>query len=296
MRLREYRNRICFSQTSKERGYGMKVKFGACEWALPGNGVGSVKLAKAVGLQGLQLGFLSYERGFMLSQQWFRDHYMEEGARYGIEFPSMAVCEFDLYGMKNPPESEKGRIAHDIIGMAVEAAADMKMKAVMMPSFVDGFIDTDQDLEHTARALQYACDLAADRGLIIASENLLTLERNAILFEKVNRPNLMGFYDSQNYRSNLGWEQVPMLEGLYDLLYPEIHVKDGVGASGSSRLLGEGDTDFYGTMRVLKAHNYEGWIHLENYYDRLPLRNLCPEDQIAILKRDLAILQAACAL
>ena len=272
----------------------MNIKFGACEWALPGNGVASIRLAKEAGLEGLQLGFITYEHGFMLSQQWFRDYYREEAEKYGIALPSLAICEFDRYGMRNSKTSEKGKIAWEIIALAVEAAADLNMEMIMMPSFVDGFIDTEDDLHNTAEALRYACDLAAKHNIIIASENLLTLERNALLFQEVNRKNLAAFYDSQNYKSNLGWEQVPMLEGLYDILYPEIHVKDGVGESISCRLLGEGDTDFSGTMHVLQTRNYQGWIHLENYYDKLPLRSLAPNDYLSIVKRDLSILKAAC--
>lgn len=272
----------------------LDVKFGACEWALPGNGVGSIRLAREIGLSGLQLGFVSYERGFMLSQQWFRDLYREEAAKYGIELPSLAVCEFDVYGLRNPPATEKGKIAREIIELAVEAAADMRMKMVMAPSFVDGLIETDDDLEHTAHALAYACDLAAPHGMVIASENLLTVERSEQLFRKVGKRNLRGFYDSQNYKSNLGWEQVPMLEKLYDTLYPELHVKDGTGSRNSSRLLGEGDTDFQGTMSFLREKKYSGWIHLENFYDRLPLRLKSPKNHIDVARMDLEILKKAC--
>jgi sugar phosphate isomerase/epimerase len=272
----------------------LDVKFGACEWALPGNGVGSLRLARDIGLSGLQLGFVSYARGFMLSQQWFRDLYREEAAKYGIELPSLAVCEFDAYGLSNPPATEKGKIAREIIELAVEAAADMRMSMVMAPSFVDGLIVTDDDLEHTASALAYACDLAAPHGIVIASENLLTVERSELLLRKVGRSNLRGFYDSQNYKSNLGWEQVPMLEKLYDILYPELHVKDGTGSSNSSRLLGEGDTNFQGTMNFLKKKKYSGWIHLENFYDRLPLRLKSPRNHIEVARMDLEILKKAC--
>ena len=67
----------------------MDVKYGACEWALPGNGVDSIRMAKDLGLDGLQLGFVSYERGFLLSQKRFRDFYREEADKYDIELPSL---------------------------------------------------------------------------------------------------------------------------------------------------------------------------------------------------------------
>ncbi|MGI6168379.1 MAG: TIM barrel protein [Christensenellales bacterium] len=271
----------------------LDVKFGACEWALPGNGIGSLKLAKEVGLEGLQLPFVSYERGFMLSQKWFRDFYMEESEKYGVALPSMAICEFDLYGLRNPKDSEKGKIVYDIIEKSVEAAIDMKMDMIMMPSFADGFIKTDEELETTAIALQYACDLAKEGNVVIATENLLTRAKNDELFALVGRENFKAFYDSQNYIVNMDWDQLEMLEVMYDLLYPEIHVKDGLNKVYSSTLLGEGDSNFYGTMDFLKKKNYSGWIHLENFYDRLPLR-LQNENYIDLLKKDLEILKEAC--
>ena len=272
----------------------LNVKFGACEWSLPGSGLGSAKMAKEIGLQGLQLGFITYEKGFLITQKWFRDYFMEEADKYGIALLSLAMCAFDYCGLKNKKTTEKGRKAYEMIEQAVEAADDMKMKMIMMPSFVDGFIDTDEDLLVTAEALKYACRLAAKYGITITTENLLTLERNKLLMKEVDEPNLKGFYDSQNYTANLGWDQVPMLEGLYDVLYPELHVKDGIGSEYSCRLLGEGDSDFYGTMRVLKERNYAGWLHLENAYDKPPLSLLSPENYIDIVKRDLEILQRAC--
>lgn len=272
----------------------MNVKYGACEFILPGNGIGSVRMAKEVGLAGLQLGFLTYERGFVLSQKWFRDLYMEEGDKYGIEFPSIAVCEFDNYGLRNPRNTEKGKIVYEIIDSVIEAAADMKIRMIMMPSFSDGFIATDEDLAETIKALKYACTLGSRYGITIATENLLTRERNDLLFREVGAANLAAFYDSQNYKLVLGWNQVDMLKQMYDLLYPEVHVKDGIGQQCGSRLLGEGDAEFYGVIDVLKSRGFSGWIHLENMYDRLPLRLTSPQNYIDIIKKDLEILQAAC--
>ncbi len=52
----------------------LDVKFGALDFALPGQMVGNIKIAHEIGLEGLEIGFLKYqERGFLLSQQWFRD-------------------------------------------------------------------------------------------------------------------------------------------------------------------------------------------------------------------------------
>ncbi|BDF04208.1 sugar phosphate isomerase/epimerase family protein [[Clostridium] hylemonae] len=274
----------------------LNVKFGALDFALPGQMVGNIRLAHEIGLDGLELGFLRYqERGFMLGQKWFRDYYLEEGEKYNIEFPSMAVCEFDYCGLKHKVTTEKGRRVREIIDLAIDTAAYMKMEMVMMPSFCDGYIETEEDMNVTAEALTYACKEAAKHDITIATENLLTIEKNLELFQKVGQSNFSCLYDSQNYRVWKNWSQPEMLKQLADnnILYPEIHVKDGIEQSGSSAYLGEGDTDFRGTMKVLHDINYSGWLHLENFYDRMPL---CASEEtyIDVAKRDLAILKEAC--
>jgi hypothetical protein len=84
----------------------MEVRFGACEWALPGNGVASLKLAKEVGLEGLQLGFITYERGFLLSQRWFREYYGEECGEIRDRVALLSVCEF---AVRHAPSSQHGK-------------------------------------------------------------------------------------------------------------------------------------------------------------------------------------------
>lgn len=274
----------------------MNVKFGALDFALPGHLVGNIKIAHDIGLDGLELGFVRYqERGFMLGQKWFRDYYMEEADKYNISFPSMAVCEFDYCGMKNPLSTDKGKRVREIIDLAVDTGTYMKMQMIMMPSFNDGYIETDEDMAITAEALKYACHEAAKYNITITTENLLTIERNLQLFHLVDEKNFSCLYDSQNYWNWKGWHQPTMLQKLIDndILYPEIHVKDGINKKDSCSYLGEGETDFAGTIEVLKKAKYNGWIHLENFYDREPLCSTM-DSYIDVAKKDLEILQKAC--
>jgi sugar phosphate isomerase/epimerase len=84
-----------------------------------------------------------------------------------------------------------------------------------------------------------------------------------------------------------------MLNELMDVIC-EIHVKDGKGKDLSGALLGQGDTDFYGCIEVIKKHGFEGWIVSENYYDQKPLSEQ-NSDLKALIKQDLEILKAALA-
>ena len=70
-------------------------------------------------------------------------------------------------------------------------------------------------------------------------------------------------------------------------------MKDGLNKKDSSAYLGEGETDFAGTMEVLKKANYKGWLHLENFYGRKPLCDT-QASFIEVAKHDLALRKRAC--
>ena len=184
----------------------------------------------------------------------------------------------------------------EIIDLAVDTGAYMNMQMIMMPSFNDGYIENDEDLEVTAEALKYACREAAKHQITITTENLLTIEDNLRLFDLVDEKNFSCLYDSQNYWNWKGWHQPAMLRQLieHEILYPEIHVKDGIDKKDSCSYLGEGETDFAGTIEVLKKAGYSGWLHLENFYDREPLGSTM-DSYLDVAKKDLEILRKACS-
>lgn len=274
----------------------MKVKFGAIDFALPGNRVGNIKLASELGLEGMQLIYLTHaEEPFMLDYKWHREYYLEQGDKYNVRFPSMNVSDFDHVGMTHPRSTDKGKIVYDTIDRTVFVAAEMKMDMVLYPSFMDGEIRTEEDLGITAEALQYACDEAAKHGIIVTTENTLTNEWIGKLVSLVDRKNFSVSYDTQNYWRVARLDQLETLDYLSknDLLYPEIHVKDGIGSVISSKLLGEGDAEVKRSIEYLQEIDYVGWLHLENYYWKKPL---CEEteDVFELIKRDIELLKEMC--
>lgn len=85
-------------------------------------------------------------------------------------------------------------------------------------------------------------------------------------------------------------DQCEQLEGLYPYMDSQLHVKDGINEPGGC-LLGEGNTDFFPQMEILKKHGYEGWIIIENYYNLLPLRKCNEQNQMQIINKDLETLR-----
>jgi sugar phosphate isomerase/epimerase len=269
----------------------MAIKIGVCDQALPGVGVFAPRIVHEMGLDGMSLEMGSYFHGYPIRQPRLQKYYLEEQQKYGIEYPNITLSDLDNYAIHSRPGTPDCDIVRYMLKTAVNTAAAMKIPMVMVCFFQKSFVITDEDLEYTAKAMQYVCDLAGEKGLTVGCENVLTAEKTRLLLEMVARDNIGIFYDSQNYQFDSGLDQPALLESIYDLLVPQLHVKDGVGVKSGS-LLGTGNSDFYKTMEVLKQHKYQGWIISENYYDREPLRN-CGTDYFQVLVRDIKIIKDA---
>ena len=136
---------------------------------------------------------------------------------------------------------------------------------------------------------QWACDEAAKDGITIAAENTLSTEHTKRFLNEIDRSNLKLYFDTQNYFLHKEYDTPQMLDDLFEHVC-EIHVKDGKGKDLSGALLGKGDTDFYGSIEIIKKHGYNGWVVIENYYDQRPLSDQ-DEDPAALIKEDLKTLK-----
>lgn len=266
-----------------------KIKFGICEWSSPIQGPYICKFVKELGLDGVELAQGDYEHSFPLSNPYIQDAYLEEAAKYGIEFSAIAVNCLDYYGMTKPEGSESKRIALMAIEKAVDTAKRMKLPVVQLPTFLESRIDTENDFEEVSKCLKYACELASSSGIIIATENALSAAENLRLLEKTGCRNLKVYMDTQNPYFNKGYSAPDMIRELGDKIC-EVHVKDGIEGEISSALLGEGVTDYYASVKALCDIGYEGFVHLENYYDQAPL-NCCNRDAVELLIKDISILK-----
>lgn len=275
----------------------MDVKFGAIDFALPGKRIGNIKLASDLGMSGLQIIYITPEdEPFMLDYKWHRDYYLEIGDKYDVRFPSVNVSDFDYTGMLHPKNTEKGKLVYDIIDRTIDMASYMNMQMVLYPSFGDGEIHTEEELEITAEALRYGCDEAAKHGMDVTSENTLPPAMIMKLAKLVDRPNFSISYDTQNYWRVARLDQLEVIDFLHqnDLLYPEIHVKDGIDSVISSQLIGNGNANVMGSLNYLKKIGYNGWLYLENYYSKKPLSEQ-DSDILRLIKRDVETMKAVFA-
>ncbi len=262
----------------------MKWTMGITQWSMPGNRDYTLRLAKQLGFDAVQLEFGSWENGMALSHSRLRNLYREESKELGIKLLPLTINALCRYGVVNGLDTQDGKIAKDTILASLEAAADMGMEGVTMPSFGAGTIRSDRDYGYTVEALRFACEQAASYGLTVYTENVLDARGMTQLFRDCGMEQLRLLFDSQNY-SVFGHDYaVDVLQTHWDRLGSHLHVKDG-GEMGTM-LLGTGSSPFAQVMDVLRERGYSGTIVLENNYGSLPL---CAKakDRFELAERDM---------
>ena len=268
---------------------GKGILFGICEWAFPVQGPYFIKMAAQMGFDGVELDLGTYEHNFPLSNRKIQQAYLEEAQKWGISFSALAVNTLCDYGMKNPEGSRKREIAVTAIEKAVQAAYEMDINLIQLPSFDDGYINTEKEYQSFRECIRYACQIAQDKGITVSTENVLSADENLKLIKEVDMPNLGIYLDTQNPVLRKGY-YVPDMIRKFGKKILQVHVKDGASGELSAALLGRGATNYFESIQALKEIGYEGWLVLENFYDQQPM-NHGEYDPFELLKEDLAILK-----
>ena len=258
------------------------IKLGIAEWSVPIAGPAACAHVAAAGLDGLQVDLGPRTSGLPMSRAAIRAAYQQAASDADIDLVSLAANELCNDGLNVRPDSNAGRSARATMAAAIEAAAALGLELVQFPCFEGGFVSSAAERRNMADGLRFACNLAADCGITVGTENVLSPTETDELFERVNADNLAVFFDTQNHFLNRGFDQTEILEALFERVV-QVHAKDGRGGILSSALVGEGEARVAEQIQLLVARSYEGWISLENFYDTGPLahRNAEPFDTMA---------------
>lgn len=269
----------------------MDVKLGICNFCVPGKGMFAPKFVAEAGLDGMSIEYGTLKERFPLSLREVQNEYLDAQQKYGIEY-----CNIGLSGFNDVPfhVRENDPLREEIMGFltgAVDTAKRMGIPLVFVPCFLTSYINDDEDLKYVIKNLKFVCDYAGERDIDIAFEGTLDVKRTLQVYKEVDKPNFNLFYDSQNYYYVEGYDQVEILKGTYDYIYPQLHVKDGTKDIWSGKLLGTGESNFNGAMNFLKEKDYTGWIILENLYELNP--DASEKGVFELFKEDVRILKEA---
>lgn len=262
-------------------------KLGICIWGFPVQGPKGLQIAAGMGFKGAAIDLGKYEDGYPLSDPQVQKEYLKTSLMSGIEIASLSVEVLNQYGLSNPPDSKKGKIAQEACYRGLDAAAELGVKVLQLPSFNDGEIKDEDGFWYTCEQIGLLCEKAKKYGIVVATENVLSIQDSLRMIEAVGSKQLKLIFDTQNYSMMKGYSAAEHLRTLHPYV-EQIHIKDGSGGMLSSALLGSGDSGFMETAAVIKEVECGEWLLLENYYDRGPLSQMHP-GSLAVVEADIKI-------
>jgi sugar phosphate isomerase/epimerase len=200
-------------------------------------------------------------------------------AKTGLAVPGLVLGEHsDLGGIADTDPAVAGH-ARDDVRRAVEWAAELGCRVILVPFFGRAELRDDADLDRAAAALAPLCALAGELGVTLCYEGTLPAERIAALAERVESDAFGCYFDLAN----------PVVRGLdsptemraLGSLVRQVHVKDTRVKVGDCPP-GMGRVDFAECQRALADIGYAGWLVLET-----------PPGPPELVGRDLSFARAA---
>lgn len=255
------------------------MKIGICAWVLPCDELDSFSMASDLGLDGVVINFGQMVEENPLRTEVGRQKYLSEAKKYHVEIPTMAVntfCENSI------TQADTLEFAKEIMAEAISVAAAMGIPKLQIPNFYESMILTEEALEHTIEVFKYACNLGSEKGVVIGSENVMTIAQHKKFYEEVRSDYLTSLFDTQNPWRMLNQDGV----GIAAYVAPfvgELHAKDSDPKQKGFVPLGQGDVKFKESMAIFADRGYDGWIQLESSYDRGPkLKDQISHDVLTI--------------
>ena len=264
----------------------MKNKMGICEWALVGEGPFSIALASDLGFDGIQIKDLGGSgNGYPMNNKRIQMGYLDAALEHRVEIHSLHLMSLVMEGtMKHPLNSAQGESAAKSLKMGVQACADMKIPVLFLASVFNSQIVNNYDFSNFADMLSLACDMGEDKGITIALETVMTIdkilqmrdvvgERLKIMLDTLN-PLRYGSGDPVDVISKLGADAID-----------HVHLKDAPESLMGSSLLGTGSGQYQDSVTAIKKIGYEGWFVLENPHFKQP--SCSDMDPLDLIRTDL---------
>ncbi|MGL4631442.1 MAG: sugar phosphate isomerase/epimerase family protein [Leadbetterella sp.] len=230
-----------------------RYTIGACDWSIDNmSNIGSMEMAKRIGLDGVQLSLGLKSNDMHLRQKDVQEAYKSLSKIFKVGFSGLGIGELNFYPYKSDPMTDNW------VADSIDVAKSLGVKVVLLAFFEKG--DLKNDPKGTDAVIQKLKDIvpkAEKKGIILGIESWLSAQEHMYIIDKVGSPNVQVYYDVAN-SEKMGYniyEEILWLGKKKQIC--EFHFKE------NGALLGKGRVDFSKVLTCLQDINYSGAIQIE---------------------------------
>jgi sugar phosphate isomerase/epimerase len=242
------------------------ISIGIAQWCLDRPGAEALHRAAALGLSVIHIDAGGDAGAPPVSHPAVRRAYVKAMRSTGIRITGIGVNSLNSYELQRAKSSAAHVKRWDDTRRAIDAALEMNVEMVFLPSFEKAEMRTADDILRTGSLLHAACVYAEGSEIVLATENTLGVAGNLKLLAAAGHAKLRVLIDSLN---PVLWGHDPraLITALWPHVCNQVHAKDGVDNQMGNAALNTGQADFAATMRVLQSLGFGGCVIIENEYD-----------------------------
>jgi L-ribulose-5-phosphate 3-epimerase len=227
-------------------------KISACDWSLgKTQTVEALDVAKAVGIDGVQVSFGEPGPRYDLRKPEVRQEYADRSRTTGIQINSLAM------GVLNSRAYASDAAAEQWVVDCVDVMAQMKQRVVLLAFFGNGDIKGKPDLQQEViRRLKKVAPQAEKAGVVLGIESWLNADDHLRILDGVGSPAVQVYYDVCNM-TDMGYDICKEIRQLGRERICEIHCKE------NGFLLGQGKVDLTKVKVAIDDIGWSGWLVIE---------------------------------
>jgi L-ribulose-5-phosphate 3-epimerase len=231
-----------------------KIQIGACDWSLgKSSNPGSFEVAKAIGLQGVQLNLGSESNNMHLRDPAVQQLFKEASKRMGVAIASLAIGELNKIPYKSDPKAEQW------VSDSIDVAKALDVKVILLAFFEKNDLRNDgQGKKEVVRRLKLVAPKAEQLGITLGIESYLSAEEHMEIIQQVGSKSIKVYYDFRN-SADAGYDVIKEIQWLGKDMICELHMKE------NGFLLGTGTLDWTKICETLLRMDYlgSGWMQIE---------------------------------
>lgn len=266
-------------KSSPQKSPRHTYRIGACSWSMAAQGPDALTLAKAIGLDGVEMDAGQAVDTLVFSSPDAQAALRQRTSETGVAVTSICPGFFNYYPIATDSRAEAW------ISQCIDAAASTGGDIVLLPFFDKGNLRTEDnmlkstDIAEVIQRLKRASTKAEKAGITLGIENTLSAAQQMDILDRIGSPAVAIYYDIGN-ASYFGYDPATEIRQLGKRMC-RIHFKDRA-------YLGEAPCiDLSKVVAALRDIDYQGWLMLETS---------CPSgNPEADFKRNLATLRQAFA-